>query len=77
MVLWNAMRMAGLGIACGAALTLLSTRLMEGLLYGVTASDPATFASVAAILGSVALLASLLPAWRATRVDPITVLRCE
>jgi ABC-type antimicrobial peptide transport system permease subunit len=71
------MRMAGLGIACGAALTLLSTRLMEGLLYGVTASDPATFASVAAILGSVALLASLLPAWRATRVDPITVLRCE
>jgi len=43
----------------------------------VTASDPLTFASVAAILGAVALLASLVPAWRATRVDPIAVLRCE
>ena len=73
----NAMRMAVIGIACGAALTLLLTRLMEGLLYGVTASDPVTFASVASILGAVALLASLIPAWRATRVDPITVLRCE
>jgi len=77
MVLSNAMRMAAIGIACGAALTLVSTRLMEGLLYGVTASDPVTFASVASILGAVALLASLIPAWRATRVDPITVLRCE
>ena len=77
MVLSDAMRMAVIGIACGAALTLLSTQLMEGLLYGVTASDPLTFASVATILGAVALLASLVPAWRATRVDPIAVLRCE
>jgi predicted permease len=77
MVLSSAMGMAAIGIACGAVLTLLSTRLLEGLLFGVTTSDPVTFASVAMILGAVALLASLIPAWRATRVDPIAVLRCE
>jgi len=77
MVVGNAMTMAAVGVLAGAALTLAGTRLMQGLLYGVSASDPVTFAAVAVVLGSVALAASLVPAWRATRVDPMVVLRYE
>ena len=50
---------------------------MEGLLYDVRPNDPITFAGVAAALLFIALLASFLPAWRATRVSPITALRAE
>ena len=77
MVLASAMGMAAGGIAIGAALTLAATRLMKGMLYGVSAADPVTFASVAALLAGVALAASLIPAWRATKVDPMVVLRYE
>lgn len=77
MVLRHAMAMALLGIALGAVVTLAATRLMRSMLYGVGASDPLTFVSVAVILAGVALLASYLPAWRATRVDPMVALRCE
>jgi ABC-type lipoprotein release transport system permease subunit len=52
-------------------------RLVAGMLVNVSATDPATFAGAALFLMSVALLASYIPARRATRVDPITVLRCE
>jgi ABC-type antimicrobial peptide transport system permease subunit len=76
-VLGSAMGMAAAGIALGAALTLAATRLMQGMLYGASATDPLTFASVAAVLAAVALAASLVPAWRATKVDPMVVLRCE
>ena len=77
MVLASAMGMALAGIVAGAALTMGATRLMQGLLYGVSATDPVTFASVAAVLGGVALAASVIPAWRATKVDPMVVLRYE
>ena len=77
MVLASAMGMALAGIVAGAALTMGATRLMQGLLYGVSATDPVTFASVAAVPGGVALAASVIPAWRATKVDPMVVLRCE
>jgi ABC-type antimicrobial peptide transport system permease subunit len=50
---------------------------MSSLLYGVGASDPATFLAVSLLLGAVALAASYLPARRATRIDPLTALRCE
>jgi ABC-type lipoprotein release transport system permease subunit len=53
------------------------TRVIESQLYGVRATDPATFILVAGLLGCTALAANLIPAWRATRVDPAVVLREE
>ena len=66
-----------LGVAAGLAGAWAAGRLLEGLLYGVTPGDPATYAAVAAGLTVVALVATLLPARRATRVDPAPVLRAE
>jgi putative ABC transport system permease protein len=66
---------AGLSIGLGASWAL--TRLMKNLLYGVDAVDPATFAGVAAFLGGVALIASWIPARRASRLDPMAILREE
>ena len=61
----------------GAAAALGLTRLMASLLYGVTPRDPLTFVGVALVLAGVSLLASYLPARRATRVDPLIALRCD
>jgi putative ABC transport system permease protein len=63
------------GLAAGVGAGWIATRAMRGVLYGVAANDPSTFAAVAAVLGSVALVASIVPAVRASRVDPMTVLR--
>jgi ABC-type antimicrobial peptide transport system permease subunit len=69
--------LAGLGIVGGLFVALAATRLLAGLLFGVGPTDPATFVATTAALGIVAVVASLLPALRATRTDPITALRSE
>jgi ABC-type antimicrobial peptide transport system permease subunit len=77
LTLGRGIRLTLLGLGLGLLGALLLTRVMASLLYGVTATDPATFAAVAALLAVVALLASYLPARRAARVDPVVALRSE
>lgn len=77
MVIGESMRVVLAGSAAGVAAALALTGLMRGLLYGVGARDPATIAGVALVLAAVALVASWLPARRASRVDPRTALQAE
>jgi putative ABC transport system permease protein len=73
--LGQGLRVAGLACLCGTALALALRRVMAGLLYGVSATDAVTFLSVVGIVLVVALLASLVPAVRAARLEPMGVLR--
>jgi putative ABC transport system permease protein len=73
----HALTLAAIGVLIGAGAALTFTRAMSTLLYGVAAMDPLTYALVAAILAAAALLASYIPARRATLVDPASALRAE
>ncbi|HEX6976621.1 MAG TPA: ABC transporter permease [Vicinamibacterales bacterium] len=75
LVVREGMTPALLGIILGAAAALASAKLLSTLVYGVSASDPVTLAAVSGTLAFVALIASLIPAYRAAKVDPLQVLR--
>ena len=73
----HGLKLVSIGIVLGLVGAFALTRLMSSLLFGITATDPATFIAISAVLIAVALLASYIPARRATKVDPLTALRYE
>jgi predicted permease len=77
LVIRHGMGMTSIGLTLGLVASFALTRFIESLLFGVSATDPPTFAVIAIALTMVALLACYLPARRATRVDPLIALRCE
>ncbi len=77
LVVRQAALLSGAGIVVGLALSLAASRLVANLLFDMSARDPLTFVGVPLLLAAAALLASLKPAWRATRVDPTIALRSE
>jgi putative ABC transport system permease protein len=77
MVMIGGVSLALAGIGAGLVMAIGVTRLLRGLLHGVTPLDPATFVTVGAGLTAVAALASLVPAWRATRVNPVVALKSD
>ncbi len=77
MVVRHGLALAGIGIVIGLLGAAAGTRLMERLLFGVSATDPMTFVAAAGALGVASVLATCVPALRAARVAPVTALRCE
>jgi putative ABC transport system permease protein len=65
------------GIIIGVVTAIMLTRLMSGLLFGVSASDPVTLVAISLLILLIALIASYVPAWRATKLDPLIALRYE
>jgi len=77
LVLAQGIRLVATGIVAGLTGAFALTRALSSLVYGVSVTDPVTFAGIAMLLGAVALLACYLPARRAAKVDPMAALRCE
>jgi putative ABC transport system permease protein len=69
--------MSAIGMAAGFAAAFAATRVVRSLLVGVSATDPLTFGSIAALFTIVAAVAAWVPAWRASRLDPIVAVREE
>ena len=77
MIMGSALRLAGTGVLIGLGAALIGARLLASQLYGVSARDPFTYAAICGLLAAVALVASWVPAFRATRIDPMAALRAE
>jgi predicted permease len=77
LILKQGMRLTGIGILIGLVLSFAVTRVLAGLLYGIKADDPLTFASVALFLGAIAFISCYIPARRAASIDPMKSLRAE
>jgi ABC-type antimicrobial peptide transport system permease subunit len=77
LVLKQGVLLTGIGVVGGLIAALILTRLMASLLFGVTSTDPVTYLGVSILLAAVAIIATYIPARRATQVDPIKILRYE
>ena len=77
MFLRHGLRLTATGIVLGIGVALVLTRVMSAFLFGVGPMDPITYAAVSAVLAGMALVATYLPARRASRVDPVVALRAE
>jgi putative ABC transport system permease protein len=77
MVVFEGMKPTLLGVAIGTAGALALGRALSSLIYGIKPTDPVTFLAVALLLAAIALCASIIPAYRATKVDPMVALRYE
>jgi putative ABC transport system permease protein len=77
LILKQGLTLTLIGVAAGVLGAIAAARVMSGLLYGVTATDPATFVAISLLLAIVAMLACYLPARRAAKVEPMAALRCE
>jgi ABC-type antimicrobial peptide transport system permease subunit len=77
MILTEGLKLVAVGVVLGVAAALMLTRLLEGMVYGVSMRDPLIFVLVNLLMVAVSLAACYVPARRATRVDPITALRYE
>jgi predicted permease len=77
LIVVEGMKPALIGIALGAVGAWMLSRILSRLIYGVSATDPYTFAAVALLLATVALMSCMIPAYRATRVEPVSALRNE
>jgi putative ABC transport system permease protein len=77
MIMWEGSIMLISGVAIGLLLAIATAKILSGILYGVGALDPVAFTVAPAVLAVAALIATWLPARRATRVDPVQALRAE
>lgn len=77
MILKQTAKLIVIGLGIGLIGAFLLTRVIEGMLFGVSATDPLTFTGISLLLGTVALIAGFIPARRATKVDPMIALRCQ
>ena len=77
MTVKEGLKLVGAGVLLGVAAAFILTRVMATLLYGISATDPITFVGISVVLLAVAILASYIPALRATKVDPIVALRAQ
>ena len=77
LVLTQGLKLAGVGVLAGAIGALALSRLIQSLLFGVSSFDPLTFCAMALLLGAVTVAACIVPAQRATKVDPLIALRYE
>jgi ABC-type antimicrobial peptide transport system permease subunit len=76
-VLFQTLELTAVGMLVGALASSALARVIGGLLFGVTATDPATFLGMLVVLTAIAAMAGYLPAWRASRIQPIIALRAE
>jgi len=77
MTVTQGLKLVSIGMMLGLAAAFLLTRVLQSLLFGISATDPVTFFGISLVLLAVAILASYLPALRATKVDPIIALRAQ